>query len=95
MLNLITRIELTAAAADRFAAALPRLLAAFRAEPGCRSYTASRSVEEPRVFWMVEEFDSWEALEAHEATPHVKQLREEFGGSFAVPPVMIPVDPIG
>lgn len=94
MLNLITRIELTPDAADRFAAALPGWLAAFRAEPGCRSYTASRSVEEPCVFWMVEQFDSWAALEAHEQTPAVRQLRADFGDSFAVPPVMFPVDPI-
>ena len=94
MLNLITRLVLDQAAADRFAAALPAFVAATKAEPGCVNFIANRSTQEPGVFWMIEEFVSQEALDAHMQTAHLAALAGEFGNSFLEAPAMHFVDPI-
>jgi autoinducer 2-degrading protein len=49
---------------------LRALIAASRAEPGCRAYDVNRSLEHPRTFLIYERYDDVVALEAHRQTPH-------------------------
>jgi quinol monooxygenase YgiN len=47
-----------------------RLTEATRAEPGCRMYLAHRSTEDPRRFFLYEQYDDRAALDAHRASEH-------------------------
>lgn len=44
-----------------------------RAEPGCRQYQAHRSPEDPRLFFIYEQYDDEAAFEAHAQTDHVQR----------------------
>jgi len=50
-----------------------RLTEASRAEPGCRFYQAHRSPEEPRHFFLYEQYADEAALAAHRSSPHFDQ----------------------
>ena len=50
-----------------------KLTEATRAEPGCRMYQVHRSRQEPRRFFLYEQYDDEKALEAHRASPHFEQ----------------------
>jgi quinol monooxygenase YgiN len=50
-----------------------RLTAASRAEPGCRMYQVHRSPEEPRHFFLYEQYADDAALAAHRASPHFEE----------------------
>ena len=39
-------------------------------EPGCRMYLAHRSTEDPRRFFLYEQYDNREALDYHRQSPH-------------------------
>jgi quinol monooxygenase YgiN len=41
-----------------------------RAEPACRFYQAHRSPEDPRVFFLYEQYDDEAGYQAHMATDH-------------------------
>jgi quinol monooxygenase YgiN len=41
-----------------------------RQEPGCLYYQAQRSLEDPNVFFLYEQYTDQAAYEAHMATPH-------------------------
>lgn len=41
-----------------------------RAEPACRFYQAHRSPEDPRVFFLYEQYDDEAGYQAHMATEH-------------------------
>lgn len=43
-----------------------------RAEPGCRLYRAHRSTEDPRRFFIYEEYDDEAAFQAHAESEHVE-----------------------
>ena len=63
-------------------AAMAKVIAASLAEPGCRAYAYAEDVTEPGLFRVHEEWDSREALEAHFATPHMREwqaVRETMG----------------
>lgn len=59
-----------------------RLTEATRAEPGCRMYLAHRSVDDPRKFFLYEQYDDRAALDAHRASDHFARLAT--GGLFAI-----------
>jgi quinol monooxygenase YgiN len=59
--------------------ALRALAAAARAEPGCRFYRAARSVDEPRVFAIYEEYEDEAAFEAHAGSEHFRRYGLEQG----------------
>ncbi len=62
--------------------AMAKVIAASLAEPGCRAYSYAEDVTEPGLFRVHEEWESAEALEAHFATPHMRewqQARETLG----------------
>ncbi len=42
-----------------------------RAEPGCRQYQAHRSPDDPRLFFIYEQYDDEAAFETHARTDHV------------------------
>lgn len=47
-----------------------------REEPACLTYHAARSIEDPDVFVLYEEYRDEAALLAHRETPHFKALIE-------------------
>lgn len=44
-----------------------------RAEPGCRFYQAHRSAEDPRVFFLYEQYTDEGGYQAHMATEHFER----------------------
>lgn len=62
---------------DAVATALREMAEAVdRDEPACVTYHAARSIEEPGVFVLYEEYVDEAALLAHRETPHFKALIE-------------------
>ena len=62
--------------------AMAKVIAASRAEPGCRAYSYAEDVTEPSLFRVHEEWDDRAALEAHFATAHMREwqaVRETLG----------------
>jgi quinol monooxygenase YgiN len=55
---------------DRVAEVFRYLQAESRKEPGCRQFQVHRHHEDPRRFFIYEQFDDQAALEAHRAAPH-------------------------
>jgi quinol monooxygenase YgiN len=53
-------------AVEHFQALIP----ATRAETGCRMYLVHRSTTDPRKFFLYEQYDDLEALDAHRAAPY-------------------------
>ena len=50
-----------------------RMTEASLREPGCRMYQVHRSRQEPRRFFLYEQYDDEKALEAHRASPAAEQ----------------------
>ena len=50
--------------------------AVVRDEPACLVYRASRSMDDPDVFVLYEEYEDEAALLAHRETPHFRELIE-------------------
>jgi len=50
-----------------------RLTEASLEEHGCRMYQVHRSRQEPRRFFLYEQYDDEAALQAHRASPHFEQ----------------------
>lgn len=51
-----------------------------RAEPGCLQYQAHVSGENPRLFFLYEQYADQAAIDAHRATPHFQ--RHVLGGAI-------------
>ena len=64
---------------ERVEQALRALARTTRAEAGCRTYQPARSVDDPRVFVIYEEYDDEAALEAHTASAHFRRHALEQG----------------
>lgn len=60
--------------ADEVAGMLAELQAASRAEPGCVSYEAARSQDDPAVFMLHEVWRDQAALDHHYASEHFQRL---------------------
>lgn len=58
-------------------AAMARVIALSRAEPGCRAYAYAEDVLEPGLFRVIERWDSRAALAAHFEAPHMKAWQQE------------------
>ncbi len=64
--------------ADAIAAALQRITPLARAEPACREYRAHRSLEDPNLFLIYEEYHDEAGFDAHCATEHFAcHIRDE------------------
>ena len=61
--------------------ALAHLMAHSRTEPACRIYQVHTSLEEPRLFFIYEQYDDKAAFDAHVASAHF----EQFGRNLAIP----------
>ena len=59
---------------DRVAELIGELGAASRAEPGCLTWLPHRSIAEPRLFWLYEQYADEAAYEAHMETEHFTRL---------------------
>ena len=62
-------------------AVFEKLQAAARQEPGCLTFNVHRHVDDPRRFFIYEQYRDAAALEAHRNSPHfqeyvVKELRQ-------------------
>lgn len=64
---------------ERVERTLRALAVAAREEPGCRAFRPTRSVDDPRVFLIYEEYDDEAALAAHSASEHFKRYVLEEG----------------
>jgi len=74
MVTLIVRYEPKPGTGDTIAAALEKQVAASRKEPGCVTFIAYRSLEEPDHFVLYEQYADDEALAAHRETPHYLEM---------------------
>lgn len=59
---------------ERILAILRQMTEPSRAEPGCLFYQAHRSPEDPRVFFLYEQYVDDGGYEAHMATEHFQRL---------------------
>ncbi|HYG71182.1 MAG TPA: antibiotic biosynthesis monooxygenase family protein [Actinomycetota bacterium] len=77
MRTMLARYRCQPGRADDVADALRRMGdAVASAEPACLIYRVSRSVEDPDVFVLYEEYVDEAALLAHRETPHFRELVE-------------------
>ena len=77
MRTMLARYRTQPGQGDAVEAALQKMAAAVaRDEPGCLLYRAARSVDEPDVFVLYEEYVDEAALLAHRETPHFRDLIE-------------------
>ncbi len=58
---------------ERVLAALGALAPASRQEPGCRLYLANRSVDDPRVILLYEQYHDAAAFQAHRDSAHFQK----------------------
>lgn len=59
--------------------AIEQLAASSRAERGCLVYRAQRSLEDPRVLFLYEVYESREAYEHHLASDHFRAYATDLG----------------
>ena len=59
---------------ERIREILELMAAPSRAEPACRFYQAHRSPEDPRVFFLYEQYDDEAGYQAHMASEHFVRL---------------------
>lgn len=72
-IQLIARHTIKAGHEAAVFAALDRLIAAARTEPGNLAFEMFRSVDDERSYVLLERYASREALAAHRAAPHFRQ----------------------
>jgi quinol monooxygenase YgiN len=78
MRTLLARYRARKGEGDLVEATLRRMAEAVHSsEPECVVYRASRSLEDPDVFVLYEEYVDESALEAHRTTPHFQELIEQ------------------
>jgi quinol monooxygenase YgiN len=58
---------------DTIADVIEKMTPPSRQEPGCLFYQAHRSPDNPRVFFLYEQYVDPSGYEAHQATPHFKE----------------------
>lgn len=65
---------------DEMLTAVAPMVASTRAEPGCRAYVFSPSVDDPAIVHLYELWDDQTALDAHFASAHMAAWREASAG---------------
>ncbi len=58
---------------------LRALLEPTRAEAGCGQYDLHQDLANPQAFYMIEQWNSDEALQAHDASAHIQHFRATAG----------------
>jgi len=59
---------------DEVAALLTEMVPYSQAEPGCKAYIVNRSVDDPNVFLIYEQYDDAAAIEAHRENPEFQRI---------------------
>jgi quinol monooxygenase YgiN len=59
--------------ADTVLRVIEKMTPLSRKEPGCLFYQAQRSLDDPNVFFLYEQYKDAAGYEAHMATPHFEQ----------------------
>lgn len=75
MLVVIGKLALQPGSFDKVEDAVLTLLAKARADEGCISYDFARDVENPDVIRFAERWRNMALLDAHNAQPHMAELR--------------------
>jgi quinol monooxygenase YgiN len=73
----VARYRAAEGSGDLVAAALKDYTPMTLAEPGCATFVALRSRDEPRVFLLYEEYDDVAALDAHRASDHFSAVARD------------------
>jgi quinol monooxygenase YgiN len=73
-------MEVSETSADDFAAMSRDLVGATRREPGCTEYRFARSIENPQVFEIFEEFADQEAFDEHVRAEHYRSWNRALKG---------------
>jgi (4S)-4-hydroxy-5-phosphonooxypentane-2,3-dione isomerase len=74
---------------------LRELIPASRKEPGCRMYVVHRGKEDPRMFFIYEQYDDEAALEAHRNSSHFQRYGKNGLQTIAAtrePRLYVPLD---
>ncbi|HRX50602.1 MAG TPA: putative quinol monooxygenase [Candidatus Krumholzibacteria bacterium] len=79
-LTLIATTVAKPAHADAVAAAMARLVAPTRREPGCLEYVMHRGADDPTRIVFYERWESDAHLDAHTRTPHFLECMEAIDG---------------
>ena len=79
MLVVIGEFRIPLEHASEALAAMARVIAASRAEPGCLAYSYAEDMLEPGLFRVSEAWESREALSAHFSTVHLRVWQQERG----------------
>lgn len=88
MVNLIAQIDAKPGAETQVVEALRTLVAPSRAESGCVSYAAYRSKDAGTTFYVLETWQSPEALDTHTRSPHFQAFSAAIADAVAGPPSM-------
>jgi quinol monooxygenase YgiN len=88
MIVIAGSVRVRADARDEAIRAALAMATATQAEPGCRAYRFSADLADPTLFYIHEEWDSPEALQAHFATPHMATFRAVLPRIVAGPPAI-------
>ncbi len=79
MLATIAKLTIKDGSQADFEAVAKELVAAVnKNEPGCKLYQLHKG-DEPTVYWFIERYENQEAVEAHRAAPHFKELGRKMG----------------
>jgi quinol monooxygenase YgiN len=68
-------VLLDPAKADAAISAAKEMMSESRKEPGCHAYTFTRDLSEPGRFYIIEEWESDEALAVHFKAPHMARFQ--------------------
>ncbi len=77
MIVVIARYRTLPGTGDEVAAILARHVGPTRAEPGCLTFTANRSADDPDRFALYERYVDEDAFQAHRRTPHFRMFIEQ------------------
>lgn len=75
MILIVGTVRLAAGTLAAARPAMARMIAASRAEPGCRGYSYAEDVLDPGLIRVTELWDDRAALDAHFASPHIAEWR--------------------
>ncbi len=85
-LRVVARIIARPETIDNVRSLLIGLIGPTRREPGCITYELLQNTSDPTDFTFVEEWESDDALRAHLASDHIKQVTSNLADLMAVPP---------
>ena len=72
--TVIAKATAKAGAEAQFEKVIREAIAPTHAEKGCIKYGLHRSIDNPRVFYMIEKWDSKESLDRHLRSTHIQKL---------------------